>query len=179
VRHSWNIAAEFSDRGISGAKGQEHRSGLGGLLRAVTKREAEIVLTWSVDRLSLSLQDLLGLLAEFHARALTSTCTSRVSTPTPPRIRSARACGAAALIRGETGPGIPPPRYARDASSHLDLSSARLSTLFLEKKIGIVLRSLHPGWRKPRIYLLWPTSLQRGWPMQLFRLFAAVTSSID
>jgi DNA invertase Pin-like site-specific DNA recombinase len=67
VRHGWNIAAEFSNRGISGAKGQEHRSGLDGLLRAVTKREADIVLAWSVDRLSRSLQDLLGLLAEFHA----------------------------------------------------------------------------------------------------------------
>ena len=41
-RHGWQIVAEFSDKGISGAKGREQRPGLDKLLEAVTRREVEI-----------------------------------------------------------------------------------------------------------------------------------------
>jgi DNA invertase Pin-like site-specific DNA recombinase len=69
-RHGWQIVAEFSDRGISGAKGREQRPGLHKLLQAVARREVDIVLAWSVDRLGRSLQDLLSFLAELHAKGV-------------------------------------------------------------------------------------------------------------
>jgi len=69
-RHGWQIVAEFSDKGISGAKGREQRPGLDKLLQAVARREMDIVLSWSVDRLGRSLQGLLSFLAELHAKGV-------------------------------------------------------------------------------------------------------------
>jgi Resolvase, N terminal domain len=56
--------------GISGAKGREKRSGLDKLLKAVARREVDLVAAWSVDRLGRSLQDLLGVLSEIHAKGV-------------------------------------------------------------------------------------------------------------
>jgi DNA invertase Pin-like site-specific DNA recombinase len=67
-RHGWIVAAEFTDNGISGAKGREQRPGLDKMLKAVARREIDVVAAWSVDRLGRSLQDLLGFLGELHAR---------------------------------------------------------------------------------------------------------------
>ena len=70
TRHDWQIVAEFSDKGISGAKGREQRPGLDKLLQAVARREMDMVLAWSVDRLGRSLQDLLSFLGELHAKGV-------------------------------------------------------------------------------------------------------------
>jgi DNA invertase Pin-like site-specific DNA recombinase len=67
-RHGWLVAAEFSDKGVSGAKGREQRPGLDKLLRAVARREVDLIAAWSVDRLGRSLQGLLGFLGELHAK---------------------------------------------------------------------------------------------------------------
>ncbi len=67
-RHGWKVAAEFSDKGVSGAKGRTQRPGLDKLLQAVARREVDMVLAWSVDRLGRSLQDLLVFLGELHAK---------------------------------------------------------------------------------------------------------------
>jgi DNA invertase Pin-like site-specific DNA recombinase len=67
-RHSWKIAATFEDAGISGAKGRKDRPGLDALLKAVTRREVDMVMAWSVDRLGRSLVDLLATLQELHAK---------------------------------------------------------------------------------------------------------------
>ena len=67
-RHGWIVAAEFTDKGISGAKGREQRPGLDKMLKAVARREIDLVAAWSVDRLGRSLQDLLGFLGELHAK---------------------------------------------------------------------------------------------------------------
>jgi len=69
-RHGWQIVTEFSDKGISGAKGRGQRPGLDKLLQAVARREVDIVLSWSVDRLGRSLQGLLALLGELHAKGV-------------------------------------------------------------------------------------------------------------
>jgi DNA invertase Pin-like site-specific DNA recombinase len=62
------VIAEFADEGISGAKGRAKRPGLDKLLRAVSRREVDIVAAWSVDRLGRSLWDLLETLGEIHAK---------------------------------------------------------------------------------------------------------------
>jgi DNA invertase Pin-like site-specific DNA recombinase len=67
-RHGWAVVATFDDAGVSGAKGREKRPGLDALLKAVARREVDIVAAWSVDRLGRSLQDLVGLLGELHAK---------------------------------------------------------------------------------------------------------------
>jgi DNA invertase Pin-like site-specific DNA recombinase len=70
VRHGWTVVQVFEDAGISGAKGREARPGLDRLMKAVARREIDLVAAWSVDRLGRSLTDLLELLREFHAKGV-------------------------------------------------------------------------------------------------------------
>jgi len=67
-RHGWSVVATFQDQGISGAKGREQRPGLNKLMQGVARRDFDLVAAWSVDRLGRSLQDLVGLLGELHAK---------------------------------------------------------------------------------------------------------------
>jgi DNA invertase Pin-like site-specific DNA recombinase len=67
-RHGWTVAAEFSDNGISGSKGRDQRPGLDAVMQAVARRDVDVVMAWSVDRLGRSLQNLVELLAELHGK---------------------------------------------------------------------------------------------------------------
>ena len=67
-RHEWDVAAVYSDQGISGATGRDKRPGLDRLMQAVARRDVDMVAAWSVDRLGRSLTDLIGLLQELHAK---------------------------------------------------------------------------------------------------------------
>jgi DNA invertase Pin-like site-specific DNA recombinase len=67
-RHGWHVVEEFRDQGISGAKGRDKRPALDKLLKAVSRREFDMVAAWSVDRLGRSLQDLISTLGELHAK---------------------------------------------------------------------------------------------------------------
>jgi DNA invertase Pin-like site-specific DNA recombinase len=69
-RHGWDVVHVFEDAGYSGAKGREGRPGLDGMLKAVARKEIDIVAAWSVDRLGRSLIDLLGFLRELHAKSV-------------------------------------------------------------------------------------------------------------
>jgi DNA invertase Pin-like site-specific DNA recombinase len=66
-RQGWIIADEFSDKGISGAKGRDKRPEFDRLLKAVVRGKIDVVAAWSVDRLGRSLQDLIGFLGELNA----------------------------------------------------------------------------------------------------------------
>lgn len=70
ARHGWQIVAEFKDEGISGAKGRDKRPGFDKLLKAVARREVDMVAAWAVDRLGRSLQDLISFLSELHAKGV-------------------------------------------------------------------------------------------------------------
>jgi DNA invertase Pin-like site-specific DNA recombinase len=70
ARHEWDVAGVFKDAGISGAKGREHRPGLDAVMKAVSRREVDMVAAWSVDRLGRSLTDLLDFLRELHAKGV-------------------------------------------------------------------------------------------------------------
>ncbi len=65
-RAGHEVVAIYDDNGISGAKGREFRKEFDKLLKAAIRREFELVAAWSVDRLSRSLQDLIGFLTELH-----------------------------------------------------------------------------------------------------------------
>ncbi len=55
------------DQGISGAKGRDKRPAFDRLCTAATRREIDVVMAWSVDRLGRSLQDLVVFLGDFQA----------------------------------------------------------------------------------------------------------------
>ena len=67
-RHGWDVVDVYQDSGISGAKGRDKRPAFDKLLRAITRREVDLVAAWSVDRLGRSLVDLLAFLQELHAK---------------------------------------------------------------------------------------------------------------
>lgn len=68
ARMGYQIVAELADNGISGNKGKKDRPGYARLCEMIFRKEIEIVLAWSVDRLSRSLQDLLSFLGELKAK---------------------------------------------------------------------------------------------------------------
>ena len=66
-RLGWDVVAEFVDRGISGSKGRKDRPQLDAMLKGASRKDFDVVASWSVDRLGRSLIDLVGMLTEFHA----------------------------------------------------------------------------------------------------------------
>ena len=84
-RARWDVVRVFEDAGISGAKGRDQRPAYDALLKAVVRREVDMVAAWSVDRLGRSMQDLVAFLSErqghgadlyLHQQALDTTTPS-------------------------------------------------------------------------------------------------------
>ena len=67
-RMGWQVVAEYVDHGISGAKGRDRRPAYDRLYNAIVRREVDLVMAWSVDRLGRSLQQLVALLSDLHAK---------------------------------------------------------------------------------------------------------------
>jgi DNA invertase Pin-like site-specific DNA recombinase len=66
-RMSCEITHVYRDHGVSGAKGRDKRPQFDKLCTDATKRQFDVVMAWSVDRLGRSLQDLVAFLTEIHA----------------------------------------------------------------------------------------------------------------
>src|SRR5436190_9158366 len=66
-RMGCDVVKIYKDHGISGAKGRDKRPAFNALLRDAAKRQFDMVMAWSVDRLGRSLQDLVAFLSELHA----------------------------------------------------------------------------------------------------------------
>jgi len=84
-RAGWDVVRVFEDAGISGAKGRDQRPAYDALLKAVVRREVDMVAAWSVDRLGRSMQDLVAFLSDLqgygadlylHQQALDTTTPS-------------------------------------------------------------------------------------------------------
>jgi len=69
-RAGWQIVGEYVDHGISGAKGRDKRPEFDRLLKEATRRQFDVVMAWSVDRLGRSLQDLVTFLGDLHAQGV-------------------------------------------------------------------------------------------------------------
>jgi DNA invertase Pin-like site-specific DNA recombinase len=69
-RHGWQVVETVADKGISGAKGRDKRPGLDKLMLGVARGDFDLIAAWSVDRLGPSLQDLIGILGEVHAKGV-------------------------------------------------------------------------------------------------------------
>jgi DNA invertase Pin-like site-specific DNA recombinase len=66
-RRGWSVVETYSDAGISGSKGRNHRPGLDAMLNDAKRRKFDIVMAWAIDRLGRSLIDLLGTIQELEA----------------------------------------------------------------------------------------------------------------
>jgi len=65
-RMGCEIVKVYKDHGISGTRGRDKRPGFDTLCRDATKRQFDVIMAWSVDRLGRSLQDLVAFLSEIH-----------------------------------------------------------------------------------------------------------------
>ena len=63
----WIVHHEYVDHGISGAKSRDERPQFDELLKDAVRGKFDVVMSWSVDRLGRSLQDLVGFLSEIHS----------------------------------------------------------------------------------------------------------------
>lgn len=61
------IVQEFVDDGVSGTHGRDKRKGFDNLLKGATRKDFEIILVWSVDRLGRNIQDLISFLNEIQS----------------------------------------------------------------------------------------------------------------
>lgn len=66
-RAGWEVVRVFEDAGVSGAKGRDQRPQYDALLKAVVRREVDMVAAWSVDRLGRSMQDLVAFLSDLQS----------------------------------------------------------------------------------------------------------------
>jgi DNA invertase Pin-like site-specific DNA recombinase len=66
-RRGWQVVEQYSDAGISGAKGRDQRPGLDQMLKDASKRRFDVVMAWAIDRLGRSLIDLLGTIQGLEA----------------------------------------------------------------------------------------------------------------
>lgn len=65
-RMGWNIVGVFEDAGVSGAKGRDKRPQFDALCKGATRRQFDMIMSWSVDRLGRSLQDLVGFMGDLQ-----------------------------------------------------------------------------------------------------------------
>jgi len=66
VNAGWEVVSVLTDHGISGTKGRDKRPALDEALKMLTRRDADRLMVWSVDRLVRSNQDLITILNEIH-----------------------------------------------------------------------------------------------------------------
>ena len=67
-RNGWSVTKEYVDYGISGAKGRDKRPEFDACLKSAIKREVDVVMFWSIDRASRSLQHLVEMMNELHSK---------------------------------------------------------------------------------------------------------------
>jgi len=66
-RRGWTVTREYTDNGVSGAKGRDQRPALDAMFKDATRREFDTVAAWSVDRLGRSLRHLVNGLGDLQA----------------------------------------------------------------------------------------------------------------
>ena len=69
-RLGWTVVDTLADEGISGAKGRDKRPAYDRLMQMITRKEIDMVASWSVCRLGRSLQHLVTFLGEINSRGV-------------------------------------------------------------------------------------------------------------
>jgi len=93
-RMGWQVVEEFVDHGISGMKGRDRRPAYDRLYRAILRRELDLLMAWSVDRLGRSLQQLVALLSDLQAKGVDLYLHQQgIDTTTPAGTAMFQMCG--------------------------------------------------------------------------------------
>ena len=67
-RNGWSVVKEYVDHGISGAKGRDERPQFDGMLNSAIRKEVDMVMFWSIDRASRSLQHLVEMMNDLNSK---------------------------------------------------------------------------------------------------------------
>ena len=83
-RRGWNVVAWYSDEGVSGGKGVDHRPGLAGAIEAVESAHAAAPIAAKLDRISRSVLDTATLMEQARRGGWELiTCDLAIDTSTP------------------------------------------------------------------------------------------------
>ncbi len=129
VRRGWDIAAEYVDEGISGAK--DSRPELNKLMADAHKRRFDAVLTWRFDRFARSVSHLLKALETFQSLGIEFCSFSEaIDTSTPVGKMTFTVLGAVAelernLIRERTKAGV---AFARSKGKRIGRPKANIQS---------------------------------------------------
>jgi DNA invertase Pin-like site-specific DNA recombinase len=94
-RRGWEIVEQYSDAGISGAKGRDGRPGLDQMLNDASRRKFDVIMAWSIDRVGRSLIDLLGTIQTLEACGVDLYLDQQlIDTTTPAGKLMFQVCGA-------------------------------------------------------------------------------------
>lgn len=135
-RSGWAIVQVFEDAGISGAKSRDQRPGYDALLKAVHRREIDMVAAFAVDRLGRSLTDLVAFLSDIQAKGCDLYLHQQaLDTSTPSGRMLYQLCGVFAefereLVRARVNAGLDRARakgtrLGRPAIAPIDLKPVR------------------------------------------------------
>jgi DNA invertase Pin-like site-specific DNA recombinase len=140
-RRGWEVVEQYSDAGISGAKGRDGRPGLDQMLKDASKRKFDVIMAWAIDRLGRSLIDLLGTIQTLEACGVDLYLDQQsIDTTTPAGKLMFQVCGAFAefersMIRQRINAGL-----KRAIAQGKQLGRPRIDAA-LEKRIQAQLRS--------------------------------------
>jgi DNA invertase Pin-like site-specific DNA recombinase len=94
-RRGWVVVDQYSDAGISGAKGRDGRPGLDQMLKDASRRKFDVIMAWSIDRVGRSLIDLLGTIQTLEACGVDLYLDQQsIDTTTPAGKLMFQVCGA-------------------------------------------------------------------------------------
>jgi DNA invertase Pin-like site-specific DNA recombinase len=111
-RRGWDVVEQYSDAGISGAKGRDGRPGLDQMLKDASRRKFDVIMAWSIDRVGRSLIDLLGTIQTLEACGVDLYLDQQsIDTTTPAGKLMFQVCGAFAefersMIRQRINAGL-------------------------------------------------------------------------
>jgi DNA invertase Pin-like site-specific DNA recombinase len=111
-RRGWQVVEQYSDAGISGAKGRDGRPGLDQMLKDASRRKFDVIMAWAIDRLGRSLIDLLGTVQSLDACGVDLYLDQQsIDTTTPAGKLMFQVCGAFAefersMIRQRINAGL-------------------------------------------------------------------------
>jgi DNA invertase Pin-like site-specific DNA recombinase len=139
-RRGWEVVEQYSDSGISGAKGRDGRPGLDQMLKDAQRRKFDVIMAWAIDRLGRSLVDLLGTIQTLEASGVDLYLDQQsIDTTTPAGKLMFQVCGAFAefergMIRQRVHAGL-----KRAVAQGKQLGRPRIDPA-LEKRIQAHLR---------------------------------------
>jgi DNA invertase Pin-like site-specific DNA recombinase len=140
-RRGWEVVEQYSNAGISGAKGRDGRPGLDEMLKDASKRKFDVIMAWAIDRLGRSLIDLLGTIQTLEACGVDLYLDQQsIDTITPAGKLMFQVCGAFAefersMIRQRIHAGL-----KRAVAQGVQLGRPKVDPA-IEKRIQAQLRS--------------------------------------